>query len=130
MDSNDYQLLAVLVLGVIVVQFLIMRYYVGSAIDDNVDDKLRRSNKKMMKRIGDAFDKYMAPNGPDAVVVGYGHPDGHPHGGHPGGHPHGGHGGHGGHGYGGYDGHEHDGAEDSIDDPAEDYDEEVESFDN
>ena len=116
MDSNDYQLLAVLILGVIVVQFLIMRYYVGSAIDDNVDDKLRRSNKKMMKRIGDAFDKYMAPNGPDAVVVGYGHPGGHPHGGHPGGHPHG--------------GHEHDGAEDSIDDPVEEYDEEVESFDN
>lgn len=108
----DNQTLLYIILILCVVQFVVMRYYVQSSVDDSISRNNKKITKKISSQIGTTFDKYMGSastsvhrgHDQDADYQEYEHPPQRRHSGH----------------------HRRSRVdEDSIDDPAEDIEEEL-----
>jgi len=63
--EDKYQLIIVVVLAVLVLQFLLTRYYVSSTVEQTVDsimdEKVKKINKRLMRSMNYSFEKYMGP---------------------------------------------------------------------
>ena len=55
----DNQTLLYIVIAFFIVQFLIMRYYVNSTVEDNTHKNNKKIVKKMASHIGATFEEYM-----------------------------------------------------------------------
>jgi hypothetical protein len=66
--NETYQVILVTAIVLIALNFFITRYYVSTTVEQSVDDameeKIKRANKKMMKAMKSTFEKYMAPPDP------------------------------------------------------------------
>ena len=64
--NETYQVILITAIVLIALNFFITRYYVSSTVEQSVesaiDDKIRRSNKKVMKVMKSTFEKYMGPD--------------------------------------------------------------------
>jgi hypothetical protein len=64
--NEMYQVILVTAIVLIALNFFITRYYVTTsveqAVDDAMEEKIRRANKKMMKAMKSTFEKYMGPD--------------------------------------------------------------------
>lgn len=58
----DNQTILYIIIGLFIVQLLIMKYYVQSAIDDGNHRNNKKIIKKMSEQIGMTFDQYMGGN--------------------------------------------------------------------
>ena len=57
--SEIYTVMAIAIIVGLVLQFLITRYYVSTTVSDDINEKIKKSNKKVLKTMNATFEKYM-----------------------------------------------------------------------
>jgi hypothetical protein len=62
----DNQTLLYIVIALFIVQFLVTRYYVNSAVEDGVHKNNKKMIKKLTHQIGSTFDHYVGGGGQGA----------------------------------------------------------------